>query len=64
VTAKDTSRPGPVANLVFAALWFVLLVGTLATPSSGLVHRIQVIGYVVLNGYFVTRAVRLLRARP
>ncbi len=62
MTERDTSRPGLVANLVFAALWLSLGIWTVATPGPPL-RWLMLLAYVALATGFVVVGVRRHRGR-
>ncbi len=57
MTERDTSKPGLIANLVFAALWLSLGIWTVATPGPPLLW-LMLLGYVALATGFVVVGVR------
>lgn len=63
VPERDTSRPGPVANFVFAAIWLSLGLWTIATAGPAPLRWVQFIGYAVMTVAFTAFGLRRLRAR-
>jgi membrane protein DedA with SNARE-associated domain len=63
MAAKDTSKPGPAAYLVFAALWLALGIWTIASPNPSLNHWLQLAAHLALATAFVVLALRRRRTR-
>jgi hypothetical protein len=63
VPDRDTSRPGPIANFVFAAIWLALGIWTIATLGPPPLRSIQLAGYLAMTVLFVVIGVRRLRTR-
>lgn len=61
---RDLSKPGPVANFVFAGLWLLVAVYWIVWAfANGPVGYLAALPLLALAAVFTIRAFRLLRAQ-